>query len=91
MTTERSDKYTVTPGTPVVHLLRAKTPATISVVSANTLVIAIKITEDGDFVNIPDGHLSGTLSAAAIDVLMGPAFALRFTATTNAAVVEVSQ
>ena len=91
MTTERSDKYTVTPGTPVEHLLRASTPATISVVSANTLVIKVKITEDGDFIDIPDGNLMGTLSAAAIDVLMGPAFALQFTATTNVAVIEVSQ
>ena len=86
-----SVKYTVAAGTPVEHVLLNNTPTTVKVVPAGTCVVAVKIAATGAYVDVADGLLTGALAAAATDVLMGPAHALRFTATTDAAVVEISQ
>ncbi len=68
-------------------------PLTVAVSpgAGGTVTVEYQVAQGGAWRAVAEGNLAGTLSAAASDVLLGPVFALRFTAATAAATVEVAQ
>lgn len=96
MATKQSLKFTVPVGEAVVHELFANGnyPTIVGVAPAETgtAVVALQIVRGGTWY-AADGNLAGTIAAAEpkADVLPGSYHAIRVTATTAAAVVEISQ
>jgi len=89
---------TVSPGTPQTYsspvAARAlPVPMTVAVTpgSGGTVTVEYQVANGGAWRAVDAGNLAGTLAAAASDVLIGPVFALRFTAATAAATVEIAQ
>ncbi len=67
-------------------------PLTVAVYpgSGGTVVVNQRVAATGEWKAISDGYLTGTLSANATAVLDGPIQALKFTAATAAATIEIA-
>lgn len=93
-----TETLTVAVGTPQVfqtpvaaRSLAAPLTIAVSPGSGGTVTVEYQVAQGGAWRAVADGNLAGTLAAAASDVLVGPVFALRFTAATAAATVEIAQ
>ena len=85
---------TVVPGTPVEYksdtLLTV--PITITVnPNGGTVTVSIRTAIGGAYQAVGDGNLAGNITAIKSDSLISPVNAIRFTATSTTATVEIAQ
>lgn len=67
-------------------------PLTIMVnPNGGTVTVSVKVTSGGTYQAVADGNLSGNITAVKMDVLKGPVNAIKFTAASATATIEISQ
>lgn len=67
-------------------------PLTIMVnPNGGTVTVSVKVTSGGTYQAVADGNLSGNITAVKMDVLKGPVNAIKFTAATQTATIEIAQ
>ncbi|MBK8184801.1 MAG: hypothetical protein IPK63_18740 [Candidatus Competibacteraceae bacterium] len=67
-------------------------PMTITVnPNGGTVTVSVKTSVGGTYQAVADGNLSGNITAVKMDVLKGPVNAIKFTAATQTATVEIAQ
>jgi len=90
---------TIPAGTSAVYELvsvgpyvRLPVPLTIMVnPNSGTVTVSVKVTPEGTYQAVADGNLAGNITAVKMDVLTGPVNAIKFTAATQTATVEIAQ
>lgn len=85
--------FTVTPGTPVEYksgtLLSVPTTITVNP-NGGTVTVSIKTAVGGTYNAVGSGNLTGNITAVKSDVLVGPVNAVKFTAATQTATIEIA-
>lgn len=85
---------TVVPGTPVEYksdtLLTVPTSITVNP-NGGTVTVSVKTAIGGTYQAVPDGDLSGNITTVKMACLAGPVNAIKFTAATQTATVEIAQ
>jgi len=70
---------------------RLISPITVRVViTTGTVTVKCQISAAGSLVAVSSGNLAGTISATAVDVIIGPFYKLEFTALTATATVDIA-
>jgi len=90
---------TIPAGTSAVYELvsvgpyvRLPVPLTIMVnPNSGTVTVSVKVTPGGTYQAVADGNLAGDITDVKMDVLTGPVNAIKFTAATQTATVEIAQ
>lgn len=59
--------------------------------NGGTVTVSVKVTSGGTYQAVADGNLSGNITAVKMDVLKGPVNAIKFTAASATATIEISQ
>lgn len=90
---------TIPAGTSMVYELasvgpyvRLPVPLTIMVnPNSGTVTVSVKVTSGGTYQAVADGNLAGNITSVKMDVLNGPVYAIKFTAASQTATVEIAQ
>ncbi len=85
---------TVVPGTPVEYKSDTLLSVPISITvdpNGGTVTVSIKTAVGGMYRAVGDGNLSGNITSVKSDSLGSPVNAIKFTATTQTATIEIAQ
>jgi len=85
---------TVVPGTPVEYKSDTLLSVPISITvnpNGGTVTVSIKTAVGGTYQAVGSGNLSGNITSVKSDSLVSPVNAIKFTAATQTATVEIAQ